>query len=88
MKGSKKNVKYPYKTILKIKKEYPDSWVLLLNAVRNPKKRLSFLGGEFVYADKDREKVVDKCASLKHIHSAAFVYTGKIVKPKNTIICL
>ena len=61
---------------------------MLFNPKRSEKKPLEYLGGNFVEADKDKSTLLEKASSIEGSFSAAFVYTGKVKKLKNTVICL
>ncbi len=78
---------YPYKTDTELKNEFPDYWVLLINANYNRDQEL--VGGNFVAKGKDHTKVWQK-SKMIDVQGVTFsnYFTGTIKVPDNVIICL
>jgi len=77
-----------HKSVDQLTKEYPDSWVLLLQP-RLTDGGATIEGGLFVYQSKQRTDVLNKVKSLDlHNQTWTTLYTGKIEMPENVVICL
>ena len=66
---------------------YPDTWVLLLNP-DSPPTGYEVNEGDFVYRNKNQQKVFDKAGQLPKGSFFRILYTGNLTVPKDTVICL
>jgi len=76
-----------YMTWEQLKSHYPDSWVLLLNP-DSPLTGLEVHGGEFVYKNKNRNRVYEKASQLPDGSFFRVAFTGEFKLPENTVLCL
>ncbi len=75
---------YPYMTFEELKREYPNSWILLLNPDDVPLER----SGNFVYKSKSKASALKKAKTLPQGSTFGLAYTGEIKLAKNVVICL
>jgi hypothetical protein len=77
----------PYMTWDELKSKYPDCWVLLFNP-QSPMLGYEVFGGEFVYKNKNREKVWSKANEVGRGHKLTIRFTGNVASAENTAILL
>ncbi len=78
---------YPYKTATELKNEFPDCWILLINAKYDNDQEL--IGGYFVTKGKNHNKVWEKAKNIG-LTGVTFsnYFAGTIKVPENVILCL
>ncbi len=64
-----------YVSVARLQEYFDNEWVLLVNPKFNDKQE--FLGGNFMYHHKDRNKVSAKAKSLPSPKSIKVFYTGE-----------
>jgi len=87
-----KSIVPKYMTFKEMKKQFPDTWILLANPESEPASA-EITGGFFIYKNKNKKRVVEKSKEIEidksfTVNVFRIIYTGEIKLPKNHIVCL
>ncbi|MCY7351959.1 MAG: hypothetical protein LH606_15055 [Cytophagaceae bacterium] len=74
-----------YMTWHELTQAFPERWVLLLNP-QMPETGYEAYGGEFVYKNKNRQKVYEKASELPAGSFFTVVFAGDVKMPANSVI--